>query len=73
MRLIETTQKYVTDTEVAAKDLIEKFRAEATSSGYTIKKASYEYKTKKSKGELIAECWIVTVTQIFGELWEDIE
>lgn len=71
--LIETTSKYRTDSEIAAKDMIEAFRAQAREKGYIVKKAGYEYKTKKSKGEIIAECWIVSVTQIFGSIWEDIE
>lgn len=72
MRLIETTQKYVAHSEVEAKDLIEKFRAEAASKGYTVKKAGYEYKTKKSKGEIIAEIWVVSIVQVFGTLWEEV-
>ena len=34
--------------------------------------AGYEYKTKKAKGEIIAEAWIVSITQIFGDIWEDL-
>lgn len=69
MNLIETTQKYVCYTEIEAKDMIERFRAEANSKGYIVKKAGYEYKTKKSKGEIIGEAWIVSVTQVFGTIW----
>ena len=31
-----------------------------------------EYKTKKAKGQIIAEAWIVSITQIFGDIWEDL-
>jgi hypothetical protein len=71
--LIETAQKFVVDTEVAAKDLIETYRKQAIEKGYVIKKASYEYKTKKAKGEIIAERWVVTIIQTFGSVWEGIE
>ena len=70
--LLEITQKFVAKSETDAKDMIEGFRAEAVQKGYVVKKAGYEYKTKKSKGEIIAEAWVVTVTQVFGTLWEDI-
>jgi hypothetical protein len=70
--LLETTQKYRVDSEEQAKDLIEQFRAQAKEKGYVVKKAGYEYKTKKAKGEIIAEAWVVSVTQVFGELWEDL-
>jgi len=73
MRLIETIQKYVVDSEDAARSLIEEFREDARKKGYRIKKASYEYKTKKSKGEIIAEAWVVSVNQIHGSLWEELE
>lgn len=69
--LLETTQKYAVDSEVKAKDMIEAFRAQAVEKGYTVKKAGYEYKVKKAKGEIIGERWVVSVTQVFGTLWED--
>lgn len=69
--LLETTQKYSVDSEVKAKDMIEAFRAQAEEKGYTVKKAGYEYKTKKAKGEIIDERWVVSVTQVFGSLWEE--
>lgn len=71
--LLETVSKFKAVTEIEAKDMIEQFRQEASKKGYTLKKAGYEYKTKKSKGEIIAECWVVTISQIFGGLWEDLE
>lgn len=70
--LIETTSKYRADSEIKAKDMIEAFRAQAQEKGYKVKKAGYEYKNKKSKGEIIAECWVVSVTQVFGDIWEDL-
>lgn len=71
MRLIEKTHKYIANSENEAKDAIEQFRAQAAEKGYTIKKASFEYKTKKSKGEIIAEAWPVSIVMTFGELWEE--
>jgi len=70
--LLEATNKYRADSEEQAKDMIEAIRQDANKKGYSIKKASYERKTKKAKGEVIAEVFVVTVTQIFAELWEDL-
>ena len=41
--------------------------------GFIIKKASYERKDKKAKGEIIATVFVVTITQVFATLWEDID
>lgn len=69
--LLETTQKFAVDSEIKAKDMIEIFRAQAIEKGYTVKKAGYEYKVKKAKGEIIGERWVVSVTQVFNTLWEE--
>ena len=70
--LLETVSKYRADSEDQAKEMIEKFRAEAATKGYVVKKAGFEYKTKKAKGEIIAEAWVVSITQVFGDIWEDL-
>ena len=73
MRLLQQKLDYIVDTEDSAKELMEKFRTNATKEGYTIKKASYERKDKKSKGEIIATVFVVTIVQVFSSLWEDVE
>ena len=73
MRLLQQKLDYIVDTEDSAKELMEKFRANAAKEGYTIKKASYERKDKKSKGEIIATVFVVTIVQVFSSLWEDFE
>lgn len=70
--LLETTSKIRVNTEEDAQIMIEKFRSEAAQKHYIIKKASYERKEKKAKGEVIAEVFVVSITQVFNELWEDI-
>lgn len=67
--LLETTTKLKVNSEDLAKSTIEAYRQDAVEKGYTIKKAGYEYKTKKAKGEIIDEKWVVSITQVFGELW----
>lgn len=70
--LLETTSKYRADTETQARDMIEACRAKAKEDGNLIKKAGYEYKCKKAKGEIIAEAWVVTITEVFASIWEDL-
>lgn len=70
--LLETVSKYRASSENEAKEMIEQFRAEALQKGYIVKKAGFEYKTKKAKGEIIAEAWVVSITQVFGDIWEDL-
>ena len=71
--LLETTLKYRVDTEAAAQNMINAYREQAKEKGYVIKKASYERKDKKAKGEIIATVFVVTVIQVFATLWEDID
>ena len=71
--LLETTNKYCVHSEIAAKDMIEEFREKAGEKGYVIKKAGYEYKTKKAKGEIIGEVWVCKITKILGGVWDDYE
>lgn len=71
--LLETTQKFAVDSEVAAKDMIESFREQSQKDGYDIKKASYTRKDKKAKGEIIATKFLVEIIQTFSGIWDDIE
>ena len=63
-KLIQTTEKIRVDTEQEAIDLIEKVRKDAI--GYTLKKSSYVYKTKKKKGEVLAEWYLVELVKVFA-------
>lgn len=71
--LLETTSKFRAETEIAAKDMIEQFRAEASQKGYIVKKAGYTRKDKKAKGEIIATKFIVEIVQTFAGIWDDLE
>ena len=69
MRLLKTTEEYRTDSELEAKDLMEKFRSEASEKGYSLGACGYTYKEKKAKGEVIDQAWIVKVVKIYSEVW----
>ena len=53
MKKLEIQEKYRAYSEDEAKDFIETNRTAATTGNYILKKAGYEYKTKKAKGEVI--------------------
>jgi len=71
MKKLEVTEKTKAYTEEEAKDFIESQRTAASSNGYTIKKAGYEYKVKKAKGEVVDEAFIISITKVFNSLWEE--
>ena len=71
MRILKTTEEYRTNSEVEAKEAMERFRAEAKEKGYHINKSGYTYKAKKSKGDIIDEAWVVSITKEFSSVWEE--
>lgn len=71
MVLLETTQKIKAISENQAKEIMETFREQAQEKGYVIKKSGYEHKEKKAKGEIIDEAWVVSITQVFGGIWDE--
>ena len=73
MRLIKRTEEYVVDTEEQAIKAIQNFREDAAEHGHTVGASGYTYKTKKSKGDIIGEVYVVKVTRILGGVWDDYE
>ena len=73
MRLIKRTEEYVVDTEEEAIKAIQNFREDAEQHGHTVSASGYTYKTKKAKGEIVAEQYLIKVTRILGGIWDDYE
>ena len=73
MRLIEQTEKYVVDSEEEAIKVAQEFKKDAEAKSYVLGASGYTYKTKKSKGEIIGEAWVVTVKKVLGGVWDDYE
>lgn len=72
MNILEETYKISADSEQQAQQIIDDYKANQRSGGYILKKGSFERKEKKSKGEVIAERYLITVVLTKGELWEDV-
>ena len=70
MRNLEHGVKIRTESENEAKDVIESLKHDAEDKGFYVKKAGYEYKNKKAKGEIVDEAWVVTATIVHGTLWD---
>lgn len=73
MRLIERTEKYVVDSEEEAIRIIKGFKEDAAANNYILGNSGYAYKTKKAKGEIIGEVWVVTIKKILGGVWDEFE
>ena len=71
MRKLKITEEFKAYTEEEAIQTLNDLRANQNKEGYTLGTNGYKYKTKKAKGEVIAEAWIVTATKIYGEVWEE--
>ncbi len=71
MRLIKQTEEYTVDSEQAAVDLIEAFRKDAEEKGYVLSASGYTHKTKKAKGEIIDEVWVVKIVKAIGGVWDE--
>lgn len=72
MRRLKVTEEFKAYSEEEAIRAIEEMRANQNKEGYILGASGYKYKTKKAKNEIIGEAWIVSVTKIYGDVWEDL-
>lgn len=73
MKVLKQVEQIRVETEIEAQELIKTAKEKQNEEGFLLKKAGYEYKTKKSKGEIIGECYIVSLTKEFGGVWDEFE
>lgn len=66
MQLLKRIEEYRVENEQDAIDLIDKFKDEQTEGGYEVIKSGYTMKTKKSKGEIIALWFVVSITMNYN-------
>jgi hypothetical protein len=71
MKLLKVTYEHRAYTEDEAKDAILKFRNDAKEQGYLVGAAGYTYKSKKKKGEVVAEAWVVKCVAVYDEVWDE--
>jgi len=73
MKTLKITTEARAYTEEEAKEYIEAFRLSAAERHYTVAAAGYTYKTKKKKGEIIAEAWVCKCVAEYNPVWEEDE
>ena len=71
MKRLTVTEEYRAYSEEEAIEAISKARAMQEQGKYTLGANGYKYKTKKSKGEIIGEAWVVSMTKIYDDVWDD--
>ena len=70
MKKLKVTEEFRAYTEQEAIEAIQSARDGQSDGGYQLGANGYKYKSKKSKGEIVSEAWIVTITKIFNEVWD---
>lgn len=65
MEMIKRTDEIRVETESAAAELIEEIKANAKKDGIEITNYSTTHKTKKSKGEIIDDYFIVKIVKVW--------
>lgn len=71
MKRLKVTEEYRAYSEEEAIEALNAARAHQEDGKYTLGANGYKYKTKKSKGEIIGEAWIVSVAKVFDEVWDE--
>lgn len=69
MKKLKETLEIRVNSEIEAKEAMEKFRSEAAEKGYSVGACGYTYKEKKAKGEIIDTAYLVKVVKIYGGIW----
>ena len=65
--LVKTVDTFRVDDEEEAVRLIDEYKNNQITDGYSLTKSGYVLKNKKSKGEIIDSWAIVTVERTFNE------
>lgn len=66
-QLMKTVDTYRVDDEAEAMNLIEEFRNDQLTKGYTLTKSGYTLKTKKVKGEVVDSWANAVIERTFNE------
>lgn len=72
-KLLKNTVETKVETQAQAEDLIVRRKEYAAANGFSISAAGYTYKTKKSKGEIVADGYLVKVVESYAGFWDDYE
>ena len=71
MKRLKVTEEYRAYSEQEAIDALNEARAKQNTEGYTLGANGYKYKTKKAKGQIVGEAWVVSITKVYDEVWDE--
>ena len=69
MKILKETIESRAYSEEEATEYINNFKSQASAEGYIAGAGSFTYKTKKQKGEIISDGYLVKVTKIYNDFW----
>lgn len=72
MKILKITTEYRVESENEMARIIEEEKENQTIDGYAIISCNYVYKEKKSKGEVIDNCFIVKIVKEYNKVWEEV-
>ena len=73
MKKLKETLEIRANSEIEAKEVMEKFCSEAAEKGYILGSCGYTKKEKKAKGEIIDDGYLIKVSMIYGGFWDGLE
>ena len=71
MRQLKVTEEFRVEREEEAKAAVERYQKEGLEKGFSIIKWSADYKTKKSKGEIIDSGYLLKITRQLSDFWDE--
>ena len=69
MMMLKVTEEWRCDSKNEAEAFIKAQREKGSENNYDVLKAGYVHKEKKSKGEIIDSCEVVTIVKEYATVW----
>jgi hypothetical protein len=73
MLLLKNKFTYRCESEDEAKGVVEAYKQKGKEEGFFVNKFSYQLKEKKSKGEVIDNCYLTEIEVIYATIWGALE
>lgn len=70
MKKLKVTEEFRVESEAEAKSMVEKYQQEGQEKGFSVVKWSADFKTKKSKGEIIDSGYLLKITYSINDFWD---
>ena len=67
---LTTVETYRAETKEEAEQFIREEREKGVQNGYDVSQAAYKHYDKKTKGETVDSCEVVSITKVFADKWD---